>query len=783
MVHLARKPEAPEFTVRMKWVHIHIEGIVQGVGFRPFVYKLANWLNIKGWVCNGVDGVKIEAGGSPEQIEMFKYLLTDDAPAESKITHFYLEGIADQNATDFQIVESDSTGSPTLLITPDLGLCSHCSAEIKDPTSKRFNYPFTTCTHCGPRYSIIQSLPYDRPLTTMAAFPMCKNCQREYNDPYDRRHFSQTNSCPECTISIRLVDNQGLPLATTWDVALNELVKKLEAGKIAAVKGIGGYLLMADATNESAITKLRERKHRPHKPFAVMYPDMEMLEKDVELSETERGAVKSIQSPIVLARIKRPQSGICIEEIAPGLNQIGAMLPYTALFELLLKAFAKPLIATSGNAGGSPILFTDESAQENLRDFADVFLINDRDIQVAQDDSVVRFTNGNQRIIIRRSRGYAPNLINASFSTSSECVLAMGADMKSSFALQVNGRIYASQYLGNLESFESQESFRGAVNHLLRLLRAQPDRIVIDAHPNYFSSRLGIQLAKDWNIPIEKVQHHKAHAYAVLAENEKLQTASPTLCVVWDGTGYGEDNQSWGGEFFFYKDQQLERLTHFGYFPVWQGDLMARQPRLSALFLCKDFLQETNVKNYFNEKEWLYYSKLIQSKPTLYTSSVGRLFDGVAALLEICEYNSFEGEASLLLETLAAYGHCADTYKITWHEDDLDVMSLMKQIIFDINKGISKNEIALKFHVYLADVVLEVAKKFNVQRVALSGGVFQNALLVDLVSKKLQEHYEIYFHQELSPNDENIALGQLACLAFDRKKQVESTSLVMSLTE
>lgn len=766
----------------MKWVHIHIEGMVQGVGFRPFVYKLATWLNIKGWVCNGVDGVRIEAGGSPEQIEMFIYLLTDDAPGEANITHFHFEEVAERNAIDFRIVESDPTGSPTLLITPDLGLCDHCRAEIANPDNKRYKYPFTTCTHCGPRYSIIMVLPYDRPFTTMEEFKMCEACQREYDNPYNRRHFSQTNSCPHCTIPVRLLDNQNIEIASTWDEALIELVRKLEAGKIAAVKGIGGYLLMADATNESAVIKLRERKHRPTKPFAVMYPDLEMLRYDAELTEKEEEAIKNIQSPIVLTKARRnPRSGICLTEIAPGLDRIGAMLPFTALFEILLKAMGKPLIATSGNASGSPILFKDENAFNNLKEIADVFLTNARKIQVAQDDSVVRFTQSNQRIVMRRSRGFAPNFINSGFSSSSECVLAMGADMKSSFALQINGRVYTSQYLGNLESYESQEGFRATLHHLLMLLRARPQRVVVDAHPNYFSSLLGKQVAKQWHIPVVQVQHHKAHACAVMVENEKLKNSKPTLCVVWDGTGYGEDKQIWGGEFFLLDEDGLERLTHFRYFPAWQGDLMALQPRLAALYLCKDILSLTKLKDHFSEKEWLFYRKLIQSRPTHFTSSVGRLFDAVAALLRVCNYNSFEGEASLLLETMAANTYCNERYTVTWHENNIDTIALMEQIVLDINRDIEAKEIAFKFHYYLAEVILEVANRHSVGQIALSGGVFQNALLVDLIHEKVRSHYNILKHRELSPNDENIAVGQLAFVAFNRRTKKSADLLSMNL--
>lgn len=756
----------------MKWIHIHIEGMVQGVGFRPFVYKLAKWFDIKGTVCNGVDGVHIESGGSPEQLKMFTYLLTADAPQESKITKFYYEQIEDREIDDFQIVESNTLGIPTLLITPDLGLCENCREEISDPTNRRFNYPFTTCTHCGPRYSIIQSLPYDRPLTSMNVFRMCDACEAEYNNPLYRRHFSQTNSCSDCTIPIRLLNNQGVQLAFSWTDALQQLVDRLHTGEIAAVKGIGGYLLMADATNEKAIKKLRDRKHRPSKPFALMYPDLKTLEGDVELTEAEIAAFKSIQCPIVLTKIKaEPLSGICTEDIAPGLAHIGAMQPYTALFNLLLKAFGKPMIATSGNAGGSPILFEDVKALENLNEIADVFLVNDRQIQTAQDDSVVRFTDKNQRIIVRRSRGYAPNFISSFFSTQQQCVLAMGADMKSSFAIQINGRVYTSQYLGDLESYESQESFRKALNHMLNLLRAKPERIVLDPHPNYFSSRLGRELAQQWQIPVDEVQHHKAHAYAVLAENDKLQDPAPVLCVVWDGTGFGDDHNIWGGELFSYENHQLQRLTHFNNFPVSQGDLMARQPRLSALYLCKDFLEETSLATHFSEKEWSYYTKLVQTKAPLHTSSVGRLFDAVAALLGLCEHNSFEGEASMLLETLAASGQGEDYYRVHWHSNNIDGKGLIKQILTDLKHQVSKDKIAYKFHAYLADVISDVMHKYRFHQVALSGGVFQNALLLELIGQKLQPDSKIFIHQELSPNDENIAVGQLACVALGKKKE------------
>lgn len=756
----------------MKWVSIHIEGMVQGVGFRPFVYRLAHFLNLKGSVCNGVDGVHIMAGGTPEQIGNFIYRLREDAPQESRVTKFHYEQTEDQDIDNFRIIESQSSGSPTMLITPDLGICEQCREDISDPADRRFNYPFTTCTHCGPRYSILQSLPYDRPLTSMRVFKMCDACEAEYNNPLDRRHFSQTNSCPDCTIPVRLLDAEGVQLAASWTDALQQLVERLHAGEVAAVKGIGGYLLMADATNEKVIKKLRDRKHRPTKPFALMYPDLKTLEGDTELSEAEKTAFNSIQCPIVLTKIKaKPLSGICAEDIAPGLQHIGVMQPYTALFDLLLKAFGKPVIATSGNAGGSPILSEDGKAVENLRGIADVFLVNDREIKIAQDDSVARFTNKNQRILVRRSRGYAPNFINNFFSTQKKCVLAMGADMKSSFALQVKGRVYTSQYLGDLESYESQESFRKALNQMLNLLRVKPERIVVDPHPDYFSSRLGRELAQQWGIPVEEVQHHKAHAYSVLAENEKLNDPAPMLCVVWDGTGFGDDRNSWGGEFFTFENNQLQRLTHFNYFPVWQGDLMARQPRLSALYLSKDFLSETDLQTHFTDSEWNYYLKLVNTSAPLHTSSVGRLFDAVAALLGLCTHNTFEGEASMLLEASAAGGRCEEQYQVHWRGDNIDEKFLLEQILADMKLHKRKAEIAYKFHAYLADVISEVMNKYKFYQVALSGGVFQNALLVELIGQKIQPDSRIFIHQQLSPNDENIAVGQLACVATGQEEE------------
>ena len=761
----------------MRWVHIHIEGLVQGVGFRPFVFKLATGLSLKGWVCNGVDGVHIETGGTDKHIEKFIDQLKENAPEESFITAFSVEEISEVKVEDFQIVESNPLGTPNLLITPDLGLCDACRDDIATPGNKRYQYPFTTCTHCGPRYSILKSLPYDRHTTSMEIFAMCPECEKEYHDPLNRRHFSQTNSCPDCTIALRLVDNKGIELTTNWNEALAILINRLKAGEIAAVKGIGGYLLMTDAANRAAIKKLRFRKHRPTKPFAVMYPNVEMLKQDAALTEHEIKAFQSIQNPVVLVKAKeKTESGICLPEIAPGLQHIGAMRPYTAMFELLLKEWGKPIIATSGNVSGSPIVFDDHQAMEELRNIADVFLIHDREIQISEDDSVVRFSQ-NHRMLIRRSRSYAPTFINTDFAPGKECILAMGADMKSAFTLQANGRAYISQYLGDLETYESQQFYRHTLDHLLSLLHVRPQQIVIDAHPNYFSSQLGRQLGTLWQIPVDEVYHHEAHAWSVLAENKLLKSKEPVLCVVWDGTGYGEDKQSWGGEFFTYNKQFFKRIAHLTYIPVWQGDTMAREPRLSAFFICRDFLKDTSLRNKFTDAEWSYYAKLIQSKPALNTSSVGRLFDAVASILSICEHNTFEGEAAMLLETAANKGKCLSRYKVEWIESTFDAESLIKQILIDIDHHVPVERIAFKFHAWLADVIYSVASLKKVKNIALSGGVFQNALLINLIEEVLPSGINLYLHKELSSNDENISLGQLAYVSVTNQRVQEHSEL------
>jgi hydrogenase maturation protein HypF len=751
----------------MKNLYIHIEGQVQGVGFRPYVYRLATAFDLKGWVCNGVDGVHMELEGEEDALSQFLTLLPQNVPPLARITRSVTGERSLKYFTAFKIIESTPGGKPNLLITPDVGLCDTCRTEIHDEANPRYQYPFTTCTQCGPRYSIMRALPYDRPVTSMNDFVMCTRCQHEYNDPLDRRYFSQTNSCPECAVDTWLLKNDGELVASHWDQVFPLIVEKLNEGHILALKGIGGYLLLADATRADVIQKLRDRKHRPTKPFALLYPDLDRLQQDAYVSEAEAKAFRSIESPIVLVQVRHtPASGICTRLIAPGLDTIGAMQPFTAMMELVMKAWNKPVIATSANLSGSPILYKDEQALQSLKSIADYFLVHNREIEIAQDDSVVRFTpEFNQPILLRRSRGFAPSTEYDAFS--SETILAMGADLKSAFSLQANGRIYTSQYLGDLESFESQESFREALNHMLELVHAKPERIIIDAHPNYYSSQLGRTLAERWNIPVTTVQHHTAHAYAVLAENNLLNSDEPILSVVWDGTGYGTDGNSWGGEFFDYRNDTLERIGHIAYAAVWQGDKMARDPRLSALFFGTNTQRVKRVlESKFSDVVWQYYSKLMHTTPEIHSSSMGRLFDAVACLTGISSVNSFEGESAMHLEAKARLDYTPARYLVKWKGTQLDAENLLNQVCLDLEEGIQPEKIAFKFHVYLADVIHAIVTAKRYTAITLSGGVFQNALLVDLIKIQLKD-CQVYTHRSLSPNDESISFGQLAAVTHE----------------
>ncbi len=759
--------------------HIHFEGIVQGVGFRPFVYRHAVKRGLNGWVNNTNDGVHIHVNADEKVANSFFCELKNNLPALAVITGSSIEETRFTAYQNFQIVESKSKVKPTLLLTPDVAMCNDCRNELHNIDNRRYQYPFITCTNCGPRYSIITRLPYDRPNTTMAKFTMCTVCNKEYNNPMERRHFSQTNSCPDCAVEMQLFEN-GITAHNFTN--LNLIVEHWKQGKIIAIKGIGGYLLTCDATNSGAIALLRQRKHRPAKPFALMYPDIKSIRKDVFLSTSEEDELKSIYAPVVLLSPKNNPEFLSPEslfEINHGLSRVGVMLPYTPLYELLLTEFNKPVVATSGNITNSTIIYQDEKAVLELSKIADVILLNNRDIVIPQDDGVVQFSKKyQQKITLRRSRGKAPTYINSDLKLPDSTVLATGSMLKSVFGLLNRKNIYISQYLGNTESYDAQLNYEQTFAHFEKLFAPEIEAVVTDKHPGYFSTRFGQLMAEKYHVPLHQIQHHKAHFYSVLGENNLLSSKQKILGVIWDGTGLGEDGNIWGGEFFSYEKGEMSRAHYAGEFSFILADKMVREPRISLLSIARNTDgMEPLVKPKFSEAEWKIYNKLLQKPDNLKSSSMGRLFDAVASLLFGFDVHSFEAEASMQLENKAAgyyYNHSVtlnDSYLAETIPDNLFTW-LMEKIIQDLNRKIGKAYIAVKFHLTLVDYIIKTARKLHFTNLAFSGGVFQNALLVDLIKLNMSNDFKLFFQNEFSPNDEGIPFGQLMYYTQKKSKAI-----------
>jgi hydrogenase maturation protein HypF len=751
--------------------HIHIEGQVQGVGFRPFVYKQAREFGVRGWVNNTIDGVHCSFNAGEKTARRFHQSLIKNAPELSDITSHHLQRNKAHSFDDFRIIHSNDKGKRNLLLTPDFAMCEDCRRELSDESNRRYNYPFITCTNCGPRYSIIESLPYDRETTTMQKFEMCAVCNDEYWNPLERRYYSQTNSCADCGLSQRLYDNEQNISASETTEIIQEIAEQWNAGKIVAVKGIGGYLLTCDAANKSALHSIRKRKKRPAKPFALMYPDAESIERDMVLRSAERKMLLNAVSPIVLLETKnRLHSLICLQQIAPGLTRLGVMIPYTPLYALLMDAFERPIVATSGNITHSPITFRDQEAIDELTHIADYVLVNNRRIVVPQDDSVVSFTpTKQQQIINRRSRGLAPSYINKDLDLPTTTILAAGAMLKSTFTYLHRQNMFISQYLGDLRHFDAGQNYRHTVEHFFDLFGDKPDLVLADKHPDYFSTRFAVQLADELNAGRKNYQHHLAHFAAVLGEHGLLNSQEPVLGVIWDGTGLGSDEQIWGGEFFIYDDGQFNRCSHLGYFDFILGDKMPREPRISALAAARSCTGSDEIlRDKFTPAEWKNYITLLQNDPKLQTSSAGRLFDAIASLLNLKDVSDFEGQAAMLLEALALeYIHnhtdaILKGYPLDFQNQSIPLNPLLQAVIDDIRSGKPSGLIAAKFHYAMANLITQAVDKTNIRHIAFSGGVFQNALLTDMVLQQLNGR-QLYFHKQLSPNDENISFGQLMC--------------------
>ena len=753
----------------IKTWHIHIKGRVQGVGYRPLVYTIAQNLDLNGFVKNGSNGLHIEINCHEELVKKFIQTITKDSKPElAMITSVKYDPVLFVEYKEFSIIQEEiQTQATDLSLTPDFALCATCRTELADSQNNRFDYGFITCTNCGPRFSIIKSLAYERIHTSMSRFSMCASCSAEYNNPKDRRYFSQTNSCPSCGIQLSLFTQEATCLTKDVQTLCDTVLKSWRQGGIIAIKGIGGYLLTCDASASTAVASIRLWKKRPSKPFALMFPNLDSL-RILDCTDEDKKILEGPSSPIVLiAKNERTPEfhGVCDNH-----DRVGVMIPHTPVLQVLLSRYQNPIMVTSGNLSHSPIIYTDNEALKDLTKIADYVVTNDREIIMAQDDSVVAFTPcKNQKIILRRARGMAPSYINNKLNFTLENSLAMGADLKSAFCLFKNNNIHISQYIGDLSDYETQQRYEQILMHYLDLLDIQVERILLDLHPNYLSTQMGLDLAKRWNIPSLSVQHHQAHFCALLGERALLKTEEKILGVIWDGSGLGLDGNIWGGEFFTYRNRQLKRSAHLAYSKHIAKDKMSREPRLSALALLGN---SSSKKSYLIEKfsktEWEIYNTLLEKEGGLLSSSMGRFFDAAASILGILNKQSYQGEAASLLEVKARMYFTAVDYQMPDHSYFLDSNSnklnpqtVLEKMITDLDLDIPIPEIAAKFHLTLIDWIRAVAIKENCKKIGFSGGVFQNSLLVDLLIICLGKQFELLFHQELSPNDENIAFGQL----------------------
>ena len=735
---------------------------MQGVGFRPFVHALAKDLGLVGWVRNTAAGLEIEVEGTANAVSDFERRLTAEAPPHARITSLesFRADLVGENT--FAILESDPTAGLGALILPDLATCSDCLEEIRDPTDRRYRYPFTNCTRCGPRFSIVERIPYDRVNTTMKGFAMCPECEAEYRDPDNRRFHAQPNACAQCGPQLWLVDSKGNRIAGP-DEALIAAAKALSAGSVLAVKGIGGFHLMVDGRDEAAVQRLRERKGRGNKPFAVMYPSLERIEPDCEVFPRERELLVSAAAPIVLVR--RRQDSFLPDVLAPGNPWIGVLLPYSPLHHLLLDELNGPVVATSGNLSEEPICFENESALNELGGIADLFLLHDRPIRRPVDDSVVTVAGGRE-MILRRSRGYAP--LPVEVPTGGRSVLAVGADLKNTVAWRRGGMVFLSQHLGDLGTEPSVAAHERSKRDLPELYPDSVDLVAHDLHPDFLSVR---GLSRTQGVA---VQHHHAHIAACMAEHG---LSGNVLGVAWDGTGLGTDGTIWGGEFLVANGEGFERVNWLRGFPLPGGERAIKEPgRTAAGLLHEAGLGREALGGIMELPELRLLCRMLeQGVNSPRTSSMGRLFDGVAALLGLCTNNSFEGEAAMSLEfSSAPAGELEDAWPVPAGRP-IDWRPLLRALLDDKAAGVDAKVLATRFHGWLVGVIAQVAQEVGQKTVVLSGGCFQNRVLLEAAVARLRaDGFDVYWPQRVPPNDGGIALGQ-AVIAAPTKPQEQRT--------
>ncbi len=748
-------------------IRLDVTGAVQGVGFRPFVYRLAVDEGLAGYVRNTAAGVTLEVEGPGVAIERFLARLRREVRPPALIEGLVQAGLEPTGQRGFAIASSRADTVPSAHILPDLALCEACRAEVFDPADRRFRYPFTTCMHCGPRYSIIETAPYDRVRTAMRHFAMCPACQAEYDDPGSRRFHAETNACPDCGPKLTLHAADGALLAQADD-ALERVAQALREGRIVALKGLGGFQLLVDARNEEAVARLRERKHRPAKPFAVMAGSFADAEPIASFSLAERATLESAAAPIVLVQARKDAARPLAPNVAPGNPNIGLMLPATPLHGLLMDALGVPIVATSGNRGGEPIAADDHEAFANLADIADLFLTHDRPILHPVDDSVLRVIAG-EPTVLRSARGVAPLVL--SDPKQIQPLLALGGHMKSAVAVGRSGRIVLGPHIGDLAHSETREAFARSVTTMRSLYGLEPATIACDGHPDYHSTRV----ADGMELPASRVPHHLAHVLSVMTEHA---LTGPVLGVAWDGTGYGEDGTLWGGEFLTVERTAHRRVAHLLPFRLPGGEAAIREPRRTAVGMLHalhgDALWDrhhTALAAFSAEERGMLRAMLERGLNASLTSSAGRLFDAVASLLNLCQRASFDGEAAMAVEFAAQEAKAVHALPppVILPENDamtIDWRPMISALAEAADAGIAVENLAAGFHHWLAAAIVQVAEHAGVVQVVLSGGCFQNALLTELAMTRLQEAgFRVYRALRVPPNDGGLAVGQAAWAA------------------
>ena len=745
----------------MKRAEIAITGIVQGIGFRPFIYNLAKKYLIRGWVLNNEKGVFIDAESEDGNLDRFIQDIPAFAPPLARIESFYVKYLEPLGYTTFEIKKSEEAGDKFVLISPDVATCDQCLLELFSPQNFRYRYPFINCTLCGPRFTIIRDIPYDRHKTTMAPFTMCPVCQEEYENPADRRFHAQPNACSACGPLLRLEDGKG-------EEVLGDPIEKtldfLGRGFIVAIKGLGGFHLACDARNNNAVSSLRSRKFREDKPFAVMCRDIDEVKEHCEVDEEEEKLLLSVERPIVILR--RREDFAIAHAVAPYQDTLGVMLPYSPLHHLLLRGPLKTLVMTSGNVSDEPIAYKNEEASHRLRHIADYFLFHNREIHMRCDDSVTRIFEG-KPYSLRRSRGYVPFPIK--LSSPLEMILACGGELKNTFCLARGQYAFVSHHIGDLENLETLTSFEDGIEHFKRLFYIEPKAVAYDLHPDYLSTRYALSIS---DIPKVGVQHHHAHIASGMAENG---IEGDVIGVALDGTGFGLDGTIWGGEFIKANLRDFDRLAHLKNVPMPGSSMAIKEPwRMAMVYLFEAFGEEANnlridLMKRINLQKWDILKRMIKKRiNTPLTSSMGRLFDAIASILSVRDEVHYEGQAAIELEMIADH-EVKEEYPFLIKKDErpmvIDPTGIIRGVVHDLVEKTSPSIISGKFHRTVARFIVETCEAIRsgegLNRVVLSGGVFQNFSLLSFVTKGMERSgFEVYTHHLVPTNDGGISLGQ-----------------------